>query len=279
MVVVDPQRLAALEGKRLAEGRAPEPKFGNTGDGEILYQQYTQNAKAGGRAVHAVLSPPKATPQPERPSAQCTADEKQNALKQLNQMEDMRQQALARRAAAEEAAGLAEMRMQRVAAEPQAAPGADPLIAEQLEAIEVEQLERALREELDCGTPTDLDEAIRRVGANDPSVVKITIRRNDIGFAKAHALANAIAGSAYLLSLDFRYNKIGDHSCRLLADAIRVNRSLLELMLTPNTTGRDGKKYLSDVVKMCQYESMSISSSTLATPELANSPMLLRQPL
>ena len=104
-------------------------------------------------------------------------------------------------------------------------------------------------------------------GANDPDVVKICIRQNDIGFAQvypivdshtrcvlfesaitldvlrcciqAHKLANAIANSTHLLSIDMRYNKIGDtylapsnlmrmldpgdHSCKLIADAIRVN--------------------------------------------------------
>merc|ERR1712070_1246853 len=136
----------------------------------------------------------------------------------------------------------------------------------------IADMERSLREVLDCGTPSDLNEAIRRVAANDPDVVKICIRQNDIGFAQAHKLANAIAQSMHLLSIDMRYNKIGDHSCKLISDAIRINQSLGELRLSPNDTGPTGKRHLQEAVDLCSYESMSVSSATLATPELSVSP-------
>eukprot|EP00656_Telonema_subtile_P030061 TRINITY_DN33096_c0_g1_i1.p1 TRINITY_DN33096_c0_g1~~TRINITY_DN33096_c0_g1_i1.p1 ORF type:complete len:144 (+),score=45.48 TRINITY_DN33096_c0_g1_i1:354-785(+) len=139
-------------------------------------------------------------------------------------------------------------------------------------------MELSLREVLDCGTPSELSEAIRRVQGNDPDVVKICIRQNDIGIAKAQALANAIAGSEQLLGLDLRYNKIGDHGCRLIADAIQLNSSIGELRLSPNDVGREGAKWLQAASHAARFESLSVSSATLRTPELSMSPMLLRNP-
>eukprot|EP00658_Telonema_sp_P-2_P043357 TRINITY_DN3129_c0_g1_i1.p1 TRINITY_DN3129_c0_g1~~TRINITY_DN3129_c0_g1_i1.p1 ORF type:complete len:372 (+),score=82.30 TRINITY_DN3129_c0_g1_i1:174-1289(+) len=260
-----------------------QPKPSSPTSGPDMYRKYARDTEAGGRAMapsREEESDGESTQDQEHDAAiesegrdrqvVCTEQERVVAVDELNQLEADRQAALKRRADAEAQVAAAE----EAHLEQMSAAELDDAVS-QAGAI---QMERSLREVLDCGTPSDLDEAIRRVGANDPSVIKICIRQNDIGFARAHLLATAIAGSRHLLSLDLRYNKIGDHSCRLLAQAIKENMSLGELRLTPNETGRDGTKFLQQAVAQCQYESMSISSATCAAPELSMSPLLLRHP-
>jgi len=138
--------------------------------------------------------------------------------------------------------------------------------------------ERRLRAMLDNGRPDKLDDVTRRLRANDPRLIKVTLRQNVIGFPEAARLADAIAHNTSLLSLDFRYNKIGDYGCKLLADAIQICPSIGELRVKPNETGRAGMEALQDAANLCQYEAMSISSATLAMPEDSFSPLLLRAP-
>ena len=149
MVSDTPESVSALEGKRLKEGRAPDPTS-PANQGADLYKQYAKDARSGGRALAPsdnpelspagagdrkykdaqALSPTRRSAQPmstpprrevavthlpalrrlcccqveeTRPPVQCEEEERQKALYQLGEMEAKRQEALARRAAAEEA--------------------------------------------------------------------------------------------------------------------------------------------------------------------------------
>ena len=136
--------------------------------------------------------------------------------------------------------------------------------------------ERRLRSMLDVGTPDNLNDVIRRLRADDPRLIKVTLRQNQISFAEAAALADAIAHNTCVLSIDFRYNKIGDYGCKLIADAIINCPSVGELRIQPNDTGRTGMEALLEAARMCQFQAMSISSATLAMPEQSFSPLMLR---
>lgn len=138
--------------------------------------------------------------------------------------------------------------------------------------------ERRLRAMLDVGTPDNLEDVCRRLRANDPRLIKVTLRQNDIGFPQAARLADAIAHNSSLLALDFRYNKIGDYGCKLIADALQTCPSIGELRVQPNYTGRTGMEALQEAARLCTFEAMSISSATLAMPEESFSPLLLRAP-
>ena len=129
---------------------------------------------------------------------------------------------------------------------------------------------------LDVGTPDDLVDVTRRLRADDPRLIKVTIRQANISFAQAAALADAISHNTCLLALDFRYNRIGDYGCKLIADAIVNCPSIGELRMQPNDTGRVGMEALQEAARMCQFQAMSISSATLATPEQSWSPLMLR---
>lgn len=138
--------------------------------------------------------------------------------------------------------------------------------------------ERRLRALLDVGTPDNLGDVTRRLRANDPRLIKVTLRQNTIGFPEAAKLADAIAHNTSLLALDFRYNKIGDYGCKLIADAIQTCPSIGELRIQPNDTGRTGMQALQEAARLCQFQAMSISSATLAMPEDSSAPLLLRAP-
>ena len=126
------------------------------------------------------------------------------------------------------------------------------------------------------GTPDELEDVTRRLRADDPRLIKVTIRQCDISFAQAAALADAISHNTCLLALDFRYNNIGDYGAKLVADALVNCPSIGELRMQPNNTGRTGMQALQEAARMCQFQAMSISSATLAMPEQSFSPLMLR---
>jgi hypothetical protein len=139
--------------------------------------------------------------------------------------------------------------------------------------------ERRLRSMLDVGTPDELTDVTRRLRADDPRLIKVTVRQVDVSFAQAAALSDAISHNTCLLALDFRYNKIGDYGCKLLADSIVNCPSIGEIRMQPNDTGRAGMEALQEAARMCQFQAMSISSATLAMPEKSVGPLMLRTAL
>ena len=64
------------------------------------------------------------------------------------------------------------------------------------------------------GTPDNITDVTRRLRADDPRLVKVTLRQNDISFAQAAALADAISHNTCVLAIDFRRK---EHPCPLLA--------------------------------------------------------------
>jgi len=126
------------------------------------------------------------------------------------------------------------------------------------------------------GTPDNIADVTRRLRADDPRLVKVTLRQNSISFAQAAALADAISHNTCLLAMDFRYNKIGDYGCKLIADAIVNCPSIGELRIQPNDTGKNGMEALLEAARLSQFQAMSISSATLAMPEQSFAPLMLR---
>jgi len=184
-------------------------------------------------------------------------------------------------AAADTEAAAEEARQREIEQERLLAEAAASVERERLEAMVDEAVaaeERRLRSLLDVGTPDNLENVTRRLRANDPRLIKVTLRQNDIGVAQASKLADAIARNTTMLAMDFRYNKIGDYGCKLIADALQTHPAIGELRLEPNDTGRLGRETLMEAARLCSFEAMSISSATLAVPEDSFSPIFLRAP-
>lgn len=79
-----------------------------------------------------------------------------------------------------------------------------------------------------------LDEPIRRLTSNDPTLTELDLSRHNLSAADGARLADALAINSTLITLDLRFNDLKNEGAARLAKSVLLNSTLTELSLASN---------------------------------------------
>ncbi|MFH1462053.1 MAG: BTB/POZ domain-containing protein [bacterium] len=96
----------------------------------------------------------------------------------------------------------------------------------------------------------NLNEAIKRLESNDPTLTSLNLSRNGIRAEGAQAIADALKENNTLTSLNLEHNEIGADGVQALADALKENRTLTSLNLSRNGIRAEGAQAIADALKV-----------------------------